>query len=84
MYCYITKCGCVRRCKPCCASPSVLAAPATPPQATVLATQTFDPSQASGYTQGKLLQYNGAVYVVGKNNPSGTPGSSPDFIRIAA
>ena len=81
MCCYISRCGCVRR-VPCCSSLSVQAVPA--PTTTVLATPTFDSTQASGYAQGKLIQYNGVIYVVGKSSPTGTPGSSADFIRLAA
>ncbi|MDR2909209.1 MAG: hypothetical protein LBU86_04950, partial [Oscillospiraceae bacterium] len=39
----------------------------------------FDPSKSGAYKQGELIVYNGAIYVVGKDNPSGVPGSSPDY-----
>jgi hypothetical protein len=42
----------------------------------------FDPSKTGSYKQGQLVVYNGALYVVGKDNPAGTPGSSPDYTAI--
>ncbi len=42
----------------------------------------FDPSKTGSYTQGKLVVYDGKIYVVNRNNPSGTPGSSSDYTEI--
>ncbi|HCC34734.1 MAG TPA: hypothetical protein DEQ02_03535, partial [Ruminococcaceae bacterium] len=48
------------------------------------AAQNFDPAKAAGYTQGQIIVGpDGKIYIVGKNNPQGTPGSSPDYTPIA-
>ena len=44
---------------------------------------TFDPAAAPGYTAGQMISYNGNMYIVNTNNPTGTPGSSPDYTAAA-
>ncbi|QOS79931.1 collagen-like repeat preface domain-containing protein [Paenibacillus sp. JNUCC31] len=39
----------------------------------------FDSAQAPGYVQGQVVLYNGSLYVVNVNGPTGLPGSSPDY-----
>ena len=45
---------------------------------------TFNPRAASRYTKGQLIEYNGQLYIVNKNNPSGIPGSSPDYTKLSS
>ena len=42
----------------------------------------FDPTAV--YSAGDLVYYNGSLYRVAVNNPSGTPGTSPDFTLLTA
>ena len=44
----------------------------------------FDPAAAPFYTAGQVVLYEGASYVVNINNPSGIPGTSPDYTLLAA
>ncbi|MBN7741521.1 collagen-like protein [Bacillus velezensis] len=44
----------------------------------------FDPTAAPFYTAGQVVLYEGASYVVNINNPSGIPGTSPDYTLLAA
>jgi len=44
----------------------------------------FDPAAASGYQPDQLINYNGQLYTVNTNNPTGTPGSSPDYTAATA
>nr|MDH3092851.1 collagen-like protein [Bacillus velezensis] len=44
----------------------------------------FDPVAAPFYTAGQVVLYEGASYVVNINNPSGIPGTSPDYTLLAA
>ncbi len=76
MSCNNTRCGCGR--SHCCCR-GYLASPAITGGAAVIA---YDPSKAAGYTQGQLTFYNGAAYLVNKNGPIGTPGSSPDYTPL--
>ncbi len=43
----------------------------------------FDPSISDTYLQGQLVVYNGVLYIVSKDNPSGTPGTSPDYTTVS-
>nr|MDH3099820.1 collagen-like protein [Bacillus velezensis] len=42
------------------------------------------PAAAPFYTAGQVVLYEGASYVVNINNPSGIPGTSPDYTLLAA
>jgi len=42
--------------------------------------QPYDPNMT--YYKGDVIYYNGALYWVNKDNPEGTPGSSPDYTHI--
>nr|WP_248309090.1 collagen-like protein [Bacillus velezensis] len=44
----------------------------------------FDPAAAPFYTAGQVVLYEGASYLVNINNPSGIPGTSPDYTLLAA
>ncbi|MFW2945874.1 BclA C-terminal domain-containing protein [Bacillus velezensis] len=44
----------------------------------------FDPAAAPFYIAGQVVLYEGASYVVNINNPSGIPGTSPDYTLLAA
>ncbi|MFE9943199.1 collagen-like protein [Bacillus velezensis] len=44
----------------------------------------FDPAAAPFYTAGQVVLYGGVSYVVNINNPSGIPGTSPDYTLLAA
>ncbi len=44
---------------------------------------TYDASKANTYKAGQLVSYNGAVYAVGKDSPTGTPGFGADYIPIS-
>ncbi|MCL1948386.1 MAG: hypothetical protein FWF59_01450, partial [Turicibacter sp.] len=46
--------------------------------------QDFNPDDAANYTVGNLIYYNGRLYVVCRNHPSGVPGSSPDYCPVNA
>ena len=35
------------------------------------------------YPRGTMLYYNGALYQVNQDNPTGTPGTSPDFNLVS-
>ena len=43
----------------------------------------FDPNEAGNYVMGQVVYYNGNLYLVNKDNPSGFPGSSPDYTLIS-
>ncbi|MDR1688722.1 MAG: hypothetical protein LBS21_08960 [Clostridiales bacterium] len=42
----------------------------------------YNPADAPQYTQGQMVMYNGALYVVNRSNPAGTPGSSADYMAV--
>ncbi len=44
---------------------------------------TYDAYNASCYGKGLLIMYNNALYVVNRACPSGTPGSSADYIAVS-
>ena len=49
--------------------------------ATVL---TYNPALASTYLPGQLISSGGQLYTVNTANPSGTPGTSPDYTLLTA
>jgi len=49
----------------------------------ITTTIIFDVEAASSYIQGQLIDYNGKIYVVANSNPTGTPGSSPDYTAVS-
>jgi BclB C-terminal domain-containing protein len=49
----------------------------------ITTTVVYDPAQAPGYKAGQLIIYNGEVYVVDVDNPSGTPGTSSDYTLVS-
>ena len=42
----------------------------------------FEVQSAPTYTAGQLISSQGQIYVVNTNNPTGTPGSSPDYTLV--
>lgn len=45
---------------------------------------TYDPTQSNNYVKGQIIYYNGKLYYVNTDNPSGTPDTSSDFSEIPA
>jgi len=43
----------------------------------------FDPADAPTYLVGQVISYNGSLYSVQVAPPTGTPGSSPDYLLIS-
>jgi len=43
----------------------------------------FNPSDTGTYVPGQLITYNGQLYTVNVANPSGTPGTSPDYTLVS-
>ncbi len=57
---------------------------ATGPIGSSTTATAFDPTKTSGYQPGQMvIGSDGTIYMVSKTNPSGTPGSSPDYTPIA-
>ncbi|WP_343310398.1 collagen-like protein [Bacillus atrophaeus] len=44
----------------------------------------FDPAAAPFYLAGQVVLYEGSSYVVNISNPSGVPGTSPDYTLLAS
>ncbi|AKL84077.1 FliK2 [Bacillus atrophaeus UCMB-5137] len=44
----------------------------------------FDPAAAPFYLAGQVVLYEGSSYVVNTSNPSGVPGTSPDYTLLAS
>lgn len=44
--------------------------------------EMFDPTQSQYYVKGQLIYYDGNLYVVNTNDPSGTPGASFDYSLV--
>ena len=43
----------------------------------------FDIIEAQNYTAGQLIDYNGQIFKATVDNPSGIPGSSPDYVAVS-
>jgi len=47
-------------------------------------TTEFDPESSPNYFLYQLIQFNGKLYLVNKDNPSGVPGESPDYTLLTS
>ena len=56
---------------------------ATGPTGAAGSATVFDPSISYTYRQGQLIIYNGTLYIVSRDNPSGTPGTSSDYTAVS-
>ena len=45
---------------------------------------TWDPNESPTYREGMIIYYNGNIYQVNKDDPSGVPGSSCDYTLISS